>query len=116
MCNILGLLRHRQGHPLAGTQRGRRAGEGGTGWKTFQTLPAQPEPASPGCPLVRCERMRRTHQGAMAAAHACPTAGSLWRVQAETLLSPNPAAEAAAAGVTFSCCIGPCSKDSFQDG
>lgn len=72
--------------------------------------PSCAEPASPGCPLVGCERMRRTHQGAMAAAHTCPTAGWLWRVQAETLLSPNPAAEAAAAGVTFSCCVGPCSK------
>lgn len=54
--------------------------------------------------------MRRTCQGAVAAAHACPTAGSRWRVQAETLLSPKPAAEAAAAGVTFSCCVGPGSR------
>lgn len=60
--------------------------------------------------LVGCEQMRRMPQGVMAAAHACPTAGSLWRVQAKTLLSPKPAVELAASGITFSCCIGPGSK------
>lgn len=46
--------------------------------------------------------------GSDGTAHTSPTAGSLWRVRADTAVH-HPAAEVAAAGITF-CCVRPRSK------